>query len=73
MRFLQGLCFCKEAILYGSMILGIFHVPSKKEKDSRNRIGVSVRSTFQMVEVNHELKFLYASFILSLRYRICGF
>ena len=25
MRFLQGLCFCKEAILYGFMILGLFH------------------------------------------------
>ena len=62
MRFLQGLWFTKAAILYGFMILGIFHATSKKEEDSRNRVGVSVRSTFQKVERIHELEFFVCFF-----------
>ena len=73
MRFLQGLCFCKEAILYGFMILSLFRAPSKKEEDLRNRMGGSVRSKFQKVQRIHELECLYASFMLSLRYHLCGF
>ena len=55
------------------MILGLFHAPSKKEVDSRNRMGGLVRSTSQIVEIIHELEFLYASFMLSLHYRSCVF
>ena len=73
MMFLQGLWFTKAAILYGFMILGLFHTPSKKEEDSRNRMGGLVRSTFQKVQIIHELEFLYASFMLSLCYCLCGF
>ena len=73
MRFLQGLCFCKEAILYGFMILGIIHAPLKKEDDLRNIMGGLVRSTFQKVQIIHEIEFLYASCMLSLRYRLCVF
>ena len=73
MRFLQGLCFFKEPILYGFMIPGLFHAPSKKEEDSRNRMGGLVRSTFKKVQRIHELEFLYASFMLSLCYRLCSF
>ena len=39
------------------MILGLFHAPSKKEEDPRNRMGGSVQSTFQKVERIHELEF----------------
>ena len=70
---LQGLWFCKEAILYWFMILCLIHAPSKKEEESRNRIGGLVRSTFQKVHRIHELEFSYASFMLSLCYRLCAF
>ena len=62
MRFLQGLWNTKAAILYGFMILGLFHSSSKKEVDSRNRMGVSVLSTFQKVERIHELEFFVCLF-----------
>ena len=55
------------------MILSIFHAPSKKEDNSRNSMGVSVRSTFQKVQRINELEILYASFMLSLRYHLCDF
>ena len=55
------------------MILSIFHAPSKKEENSRNSMGVSVRSTFQKVQRINELEFSYASFMLSLRYHLCDF
>ena len=64
--FYKGLWFTKAAILYGFMILGLFCAPSKKEVDSRNRMGVSVWSTFQKVERIHEIEyfifFFYAYF-----------
>ena len=60
-------------ILYGFMILSIFHAPSNKEEDSRNSMGGLVRSAFQKVQIIHELEFLYASFVLSLCYCLCGF
>ena len=62
MWFLQGLWYTKAAILYGFMILGLFHAPSKKEVDSRNRMGGLVRSTFQKVERIHELEFFVCFF-----------
>ena len=69
MQFLQGLWYTKAAILYGFMILGLFHAPSKKEVDSRNRMGGLVRSTFHKVERIHELEyfvcFFYAIITLS--------
>ena len=55
------------------MILGLFHSPSKKEEDLRNRIGGSGWLTFQKAQRVHELEFLYASFMLSLRYHLRGF
>ena len=58
------------------MILGLFHAPSKKEEDPRNRMVGSVQSTSQKVERIHELICLYASFMLSLHlfhYQLCGF
>ena len=58
-------------MLRGFMLFSIFHTPSKKEEDSRNRMGGSVWSTFQKIQIIHELEFLYASFILSLRYLLC--
>ena len=64
MWFLQGLWFIKAAILYGFMILGLFHAPSKKEEYSRNRMGGSVSSTFQKAQRIHELEFFDASFML---------
>ena len=73
MRFLQGLSFTKAAILYGFMIPGLFHASSKKGLDSRNRMGGSVRSTFQKVQRGHQLECSYASFMLSLRYYLCLF
>ena len=73
MQFLQGLCLCKETILYGFMILGLFRAPSKKGEDSRNRMGGLVRSTFQKVQRMNELEFSYASFMLSLHYRLYVF
>ena len=36
-------------------------------------IGGSVWSTFQKVQRIHELEFSYASFMLLLSYRLCGF
>ena len=62
MRFLQGLWYTKAAILYGFMILGNIHYPSKKEVDLRNRMGGSVLSTFQKVERIHELEFFVCFF-----------
>ena len=55
------------------MILSLFHVPSKKEEDMRNRIGGWFWSTFQKVQIINELELLYASFMLSLCYCLCGF
>ena len=71
--FLQGLCSYKVEILYGLMIIGIFHATSKKEDDYRNRMRGSVWSIFQKVQIIHELEFSYAYFILSLCYCLCGF
>ena len=45
----------------------------KKDDNSLNRIGGSVRSTIQKVQIIHELEFLYASFMISLCYRLCVF
>ena len=70
---MHGLCFYKEEILCGFMLPGIFYTPSNKEEDSQNMMGSSVRSTFQKVQRIHALEFSYASFMLSLRYRLCGF
>ena len=68
MRFLQGFWYTKSAILYGFMILGLFCAPSKKEVDSRNRMGGLVQSTFKEVQIIHELEFSNASFMLSLHF-----
>ena len=68
MRILHRLCFYKEAMLRSFMILSLFYTIPKKDDDSRNRMGGSVRSTFQKVQIIHELEFSYASFLLSLRY-----
>ena len=73
MRIIHGLCFYKEAILCGFNIISIFHTPLKKREDSWNRMGGLVRSTFDKVHKVHELVFLYASVMLSLRYCLCGF
>ena len=54
------------------MILGLFHAPSEKEEDLINRMGGSVRSTFQKVERIHELEFLNTSFMLSFHCQLCG-
>ena len=62
MQFLQGLWFTKAAILYGFMILGLFHAPSEKEEDLINRMGGSVRSTFQKVERIHDLEYFVCFF-----------
>ena len=62
MRFLQGLCYTKAAISYGFMIIGLFHALSKKEEDSRNRMGGSVQSTFQKVEKIQELEYFVCFF-----------
>ena len=59
-------------MLRGFMLLIIFYNPPKKEEDSRNRMGDSDQSSFQKVQRIHELEFLYASFMLSLRYLLCG-
>ena len=55
------------------ILIGLFFTPSKKEDDSINRMVDSVRSTFQKVQRINELEFLYASFMLSLHYRLCVF
>ena len=55
------------------MILVIFNSPPKKEEDSINMIVGSVQSTFQKVQIIHELEFLYAPFMISLRYHLCNF
>ena len=44
----------------------------RKEDDLRNRMGGSVWSTIQKVQRIHEIGFLYAYFLLSLRYHFCG-
>ena len=49
-----------------------FFAYSKNEDNSRNRMGGLVLSTFQGVHLIHGVKFSYASFMLSLRYRSCG-
>ena len=71
MRIIHKLCFCREAILYGFMFLGLFHDPSKEEDYLRNRMGGSFWSTFQKVQRIHELELSYASFMLSLCYHLC--
>ena len=58
-------------MLRGFMLLSLFYNPSKKDDNSRNRMGSSVCSTFQKVQRIHELEFSYASFMISLRYRLC--
>ena len=60
-------------MLRGFMLLIIFYNPPKKEEDSRNRMGDSDQSSFQKVQRIHELEFLYASFMLLLRYYLCLF
>ena len=48
-------------------------IPNRlKDDDSRNRMGGSVWSTIQKVQRIHEIGFLYAYFLLSLRYHFCG-
>ena len=46
--------------------------PPKDEK-YRTSKGGSVRSKIQKVQRIHELEFLYASFMISLCYCLCGF
>ena len=55
------------------MIISLFFTSSKKKDNSSNRMGGSVRSTFQKVQRTDELEFLNASFMLSLHYLLCGF
>ena len=55
------------------MLIVLFHTNLNKKEDPRNGMGGSVRSKFQKVQRIHELECLYASFMLSLRYRLCGF
>ena len=55
------------------MLISLFFTSSKKEDNLNNRMGGSVRSTFQKVQRIDELEFSYASFMLSLHYRLCGF
>ena len=47
----------------------------KPQKDDNlcNKMGGLVWSTFQKVQIIHELEFLYASFMLSISYWLCGF
>ena len=73
MLILHKLCFYKEAVLRCFVLISIFCTSSNKEDNSSNRVVGSVRSSFQKVQRIDELKFLYASFMLSLRYRSCGF
>ena len=73
MLILQKLCFYKEAVLLCFMLISIFFTSSQKGDNSSNSMGGSVRSTFQEVQRIHELQFLYASFMLSLSYRLCSF
>ena len=73
MLILHKLCFYKESVLPCFIPISLFYTYSKKGDNSSNRIGVSVRWTFQVVQRIDALKFLYASFMLSLLYRLCGF
>ena len=50
-----------------------FFTPSKKWDNSSNRMGGSVRSTFQEVQRIHELEFLNVSFMLSLHFFILDY
>ena len=44
-----------------------------KDDDSPSRMGGLLRSKIQKVQIIHKLEFSYASFVLSLCYRLCGF
>ena len=55
------------------MLISLFFTSSNKEDNQRNRMGGSVRSSFQKFQIIDELKCLYAPFMLSLRYRLCSF
>ena len=44
----------------------------RKDDDLRNKMGGLVWSTFQKVQIIHELEFLYASFMISISYCLCG-
>ena len=73
MLILHKLCFYNEAVLRCFILISLFFTSSKKEDNLSNRMGGLVQSSFQKVQIIDELKFLYASFMLSLRYRLCGF
>ena len=73
MLILHKLYFYKEAVLRCFVLISLFFTSSNKEDSLINSMGGSVRSSFQKVQRIDELKFLYASFMLSLRYRSCGF
>ena len=68
MLILQKLCFYKEAVLLCFMLISLFFTSSKKGDNLSNRMGGSVRSTFQEVQRIHELEFSNTSFMLSLHF-----
>ena len=71
MLILHKLCFYKEAMLHGFMLISLFFTPSKNDDDLSNRMGGSFWSTFQKVQITNEIEFLYVSFLLSLSYYLC--
>ena len=73
MLILHKLLFYKVAVLRCFVLISLFFTSSKKEDNLSNRMGGSVWSSFQKVQRIDELNFLYASFMISLRYRLCGF
>ena len=54
---LQKLCFYMDAVLRFFMLISLFFPSSKKGDNSSNRMGGSVRSTFQEVQIIHSLNF----------------
>ena len=68
MLILHKLCFYKESVLRCFMLISLLFTSSKKGDNWSNRMGGSVRSTFQGVQIIHDLEFLNASFMLSLHF-----
>ena len=73
MLILQKLFFYKEGVLRCFVLISLIFTSSKKQDNLNDRVGGSVRSTFQEVQIIHELEFSNASFMLSLHNQLCGF